>query len=49
MYIVFAMVCLSCAWFVWRMMPETKGMSLEQIGEFWRSRDSSRRGRAVTE
>ncbi len=43
MYVVFAMICLSCSWFVWRMMPETKGLSLEQIGEFWRSHDRSRR------
>jgi len=43
MYVVFALVCLSCAWFVWRIMPETKGLSLEQIGEFWRARDATRR------
>jgi len=43
MYIVFAMICLSCSWFVWRMMPETKGLSLEQIGAFWRTHDRSRR------
>jgi hypothetical protein len=28
---------------VWRIMPETKGLSLEQIGEFWRARDATRR------
>jgi sugar porter (SP) family MFS transporter len=37
MYVVFAAVCVSCAWFVWRFMPETKGLSLEAIGEFWRA------------
>jgi len=37
MYVVFAIVCVSCAWFVWRLMPETKGFSLEAIGEFWRA------------
>jgi sugar porter (SP) family MFS transporter len=42
MYVVFAMVCVSCAWFVWRVMPETKGLSLEAIGEFWRARDAGR-------
>jgi sugar porter (SP) family MFS transporter len=47
MYVVFALVCLSCAWFVWRIMPETKGLSLEQIGEFWRARDASKRHAAV--
>jgi len=38
MYLVFAAVCVSCAWFAWRVMPETKGFSLEAIGEFWRAR-----------
>ena len=38
MYVVFASVCASCAWFAWRVLPETKGLSLEAIGEFWRAR-----------
>jgi sugar porter (SP) family MFS transporter len=38
MYVVFAAVCVSCAWFGWRVLPETKGLSLEAIGEFWRAR-----------
>ena len=38
MYVVFAAVCASCAWFGWRVLPETKGLSLEAIGEFWRRR-----------
>jgi hypothetical protein len=38
MYIVFALICVSCALFTWKMMPETKGVSLEAIGEFWRLR-----------
>ena len=37
MYVAFATVCVSCAWFGWRFMPETKGLSLEAIGEFWRA------------
>jgi sugar porter (SP) family MFS transporter len=45
MYVVFAMVCVSCAWFVWRVMPETKGLSLEEIGEFWRAREPGRTDR----
>lgn len=44
MYVVFAMVCVSCALFVWRVMPETKGLSLEQIGEFWRTRAAAKTG-----
>jgi sugar porter (SP) family MFS transporter len=42
MYVVFAIVCVSCALFVWRVMPETKGLSLEAIGEFWRARAAGR-------
>jgi len=38
MYVVFALICVSCSLFTWKMMPETKGVSLEAIGEFWRSR-----------
>lgn len=38
MYGVFAAICVSCSLFTWKMMPETKGVSLEAIGEFWRSR-----------
>jgi sugar porter (SP) family MFS transporter len=44
MYVVFAAVCASCAWFAWRVMPETKGLSLEAIGEFWRARAARRAG-----
>jgi len=44
MYVVFAIVCVSCAWFVWRLMPETKGFSLEAIGEFWRAGAAHRTG-----
>ncbi len=35
MYLLFALVCIVCAVFSWRMVPETKGLSLEKIGEFW--------------
>jgi Sugar (and other) transporter len=38
MYVVFALICVSCSLFTWKMMPETKGVSLEAIGEFWRLR-----------
>jgi MFS family permease len=34
-YWLFALVCLSGALFSWRMIPETKGLSLEEIGAFW--------------
>jgi MFS family permease len=36
MYIVFAAICASCALFVWRMLPETKGLTLDEMGAFWK-------------
>ena len=39
-YWLFAGVCLACAVFSWRAVPETKGLSLEEISEFWRNRDT---------
>ena len=35
-YVLFASVCLACVWFSWKKVPETKGLSLEEIGGFWR-------------
>ena len=37
-YWIFAGICTVCAWFSWKMVPETKGLSLEKISEFWRDR-----------
>lgn len=34
-YLLFAGICLSCVIFCWRVVPETKDISLERIGEFW--------------
>ncbi|NQT37417.1 MAG: MFS transporter [Planctomycetes bacterium] len=41
-YLIFAAICLSCALFTWRVVPETKGLTLEEIGHFWlkRTKDS---------
>jgi len=36
MYLVFATICTFCALFVWRMMPETKALTLDEMGAFWR-------------
>ncbi len=47
MYVVFAAICVSCAVFTWKVMPETKGVSLEAIGEFWRSRAARRRAQTA--
>ncbi len=37
-YLLFAGICLSCAAFVWRWLPETKDLPLESIGRFWGER-----------
>ena len=42
MYVIFALICISCALFVWRMMPETKGITLEEMGAFWRREAAAR-------
>jgi sugar porter (SP) family MFS transporter len=34
-FLIFLVVCLFCALFVWRKLPETKDKTLEEIGEFW--------------
>jgi sugar porter (SP) family MFS transporter len=34
-YLIFATICLACAVFTWRVVPETKGLTLEEIGHFW--------------
>jgi sugar porter (SP) family MFS transporter len=34
-FLIFVGICLCCALFVWRMLPETKDKTLEEIGEFW--------------
>jgi hypothetical protein len=37
-FLIFLVICLVCAVFVWRMLPETKDKTLEEIGEFWLKR-----------
>ena len=34
-FLIFAGICLACSLFVWRMLPETKDKTLEEIGRFW--------------
>ena len=41
-FLIFLVICLSCALFVWRMLPETKDKTLEEIGEFWIKRRAGR-------
>lgn len=34
-YILFALICAACVLFSWKMIPETKGVSLENIASLW--------------
>lgn len=34
-FLIFAGICLACSLFVWRMLPETKDKTLEEIGGHW--------------
>ena len=34
-YFIFAAFCVITIVFVWRMVPETKGKSLEELESFW--------------
>ena len=34
-YLIFGSICISCVIFCWRVLPETKDIPLEKIGEFW--------------
>jgi sugar porter (SP) family MFS transporter len=34
-YIIFAGICAACVLFCWKMLPETKDLTLEDIGRFW--------------
>lgn len=40
-YWIFAAICFACVLFSWKMVPETKGLSLENISEFWLNRNKS--------
>jgi sugar porter (SP) family MFS transporter len=37
-YLIFASICVACAIFSWKMIPETKGISLERIGDLWKNK-----------
>jgi MFS family permease len=36
-YWIFCGICIACAGFVWKWVPETKGVSLEKVDELWAS------------
>lgn len=33
---IYSVICLIAVLFIWRVVPETKGKTLEQIGNFWK-------------
>jgi SP family xylose:H+ symportor-like MFS transporter len=35
-YALYGVICLVAAVFVWRLVPETKGKTLEEMTHFWR-------------
>jgi len=39
-FLFYAIVCVAAFLFVWRLVPETKGRSLEEIDRSWRSQPS---------
>lgn len=43
-FLIYAVVCLITALFVWRMLPETKGKSLEEISAFWMKKKETNDG-----
>ena len=34
-YLLYGIICLIAAWFVWKLVPETKGKSLEDMTKLW--------------
>lgn len=42
-YAIYGIICLLAALFVWKLVPETKGKTLEQITTMWRERSRSTR------
>jgi SP family arabinose:H+ symporter-like MFS transporter len=44
-FLIFTGICLACSLFVWRMLPETKDKTLEEIGRFWLHLDNRKERR----
>ena len=37
-YALYGVICVVAAWFVWRLVPETKGKTLEDMTELWKNK-----------
>ena len=37
-YVLYGVICFIAALFVWKLVPETKGKTLEDMTRLWRSR-----------
>jgi sugar porter (SP) family MFS transporter len=44
-FLIFTGICLACSLFVWRLLPETKDKTLEEIGSYWLRLSSAARRR----
>jgi len=44
-YWIFAGICLTCVLFAWKMVPETKDLSLEKISDFWKNKHGNSRSK----
>ena len=42
-YALYGTICILAAWFVSRLVPETKGKSLEQMSQLWASKSKKAR------
>lgn len=37
-YLLYGVICLVAAWFVWKLVPETKGKTLEEMTKLWKKK-----------
>jgi len=42
-FALYAAVCIITAIFVWKLLPETRGKSLEEISKFWKKKGQAQK------